>query len=54
MHFARARGATVIEGQLAEDAFAEARKGMCPVDHNAGHGAGNGAGHGAGNGGGAD
>ena len=52
--FARARGATVIEGQLAEDAFAEARKGMCPVDHNAGHGAGNGAGHGAGNGGGAD
>lgn len=34
--YARARGATVIEGQLAEDAFAEARKGMCPVDHDAG------------------
>ena len=31
--FARAQGADVIEGQLAEDAFAEARKGMCPVDH---------------------
>lgn len=31
--YARARGANVIEGQLAEDAFAEARKGMCPVDH---------------------
>lgn len=35
---ARANGATVIEGQLAEDAFAEARKGMCPVDHGGGTG----------------
>lgn len=31
--FVRARGETVVAGALAEDAFVEARKGMCPVDH---------------------
>ncbi|MBZ0215707.1 MAG: universal stress protein [Fimbriimonadaceae bacterium] len=34
--FARARGATVIEGNIAEAAFASAREGMCPVDHEKG------------------
>ncbi|MCP5037650.1 MAG: universal stress protein [Rhodobacteraceae bacterium] len=32
--YARAQGATIIEGELAEAAFTEARKGMCPVDFN--------------------
>ncbi|VAW10117.1 hypothetical protein MNBD_ALPHA09-1109 [hydrothermal vent metagenome] len=33
---ARAQGATVIEGDIAEAGFAASRKNMCPVDHNEG------------------
>jgi len=31
--YARARGADVIEGEIAEAAFVDSRKAMCPVDH---------------------
>ncbi len=34
--FARGQGATVIEGEIEEAAFAESRKAMCPVDHGEG------------------
>jgi len=34
--YARAHGATVIQGDIAEGGFVESRKAMCPVDHDAG------------------
>lgn len=35
-NFAQERGASVIEGEIAEAAFTSARENMCPVDHSGG------------------